>query len=284
MIPEGGLYSDDTPPLGTIAGHFPGERIVTRVAEGQIPFGAGVVRGEPGAVKVPDGAPLVFEGVALQSTEAESLDESAYEEQDVVGVIEAGEVVVQVEEAIDENDPVRLRHTDDKTSGSQSWGFSEAKTAASATGLVNDATAYTAVVVVDGVNVPVSVVGSAAQTIATLINEINTDLDGDAVAEFVATGNGFIKITSATKGSDSSILITDTDLFDSLTNANEAPEAAIPGVDSVDPLKFPGSFCKTAIPGETALLTNVRWGSKTTGPGPAKLILYGNSAATADTE
>ena len=283
-IPEGQLYNDNQFPLGVVAGHYPGERINSRTADGEIPFGAGVVRSDPGLVKVPDGAPFVLEGIAMQSSEAALLDTSKYSDNDVVGVLEEGIATVFTEEAVNENDPVRIRHSEDVRAGSQAYGFESAKTAASASGLANDATAYTAVIAVDGVNKNISIVGSAAQTLQTVIDEINTDLGVDAVAEFDTTGNGFIKITSATKGASSSIAITDTDLFSSLSNSNEEPEAAVPGSDSVDTTKFPGTFRTTAVAGETALLTNVRWGGRTLGPGPVPLILYGNISASADTE
>jgi hypothetical protein len=115
------------------------------------------------------------------------------------------------------------------TSGSQSWGFTTAKTSSSATGLANNATTYTCTITVDGIAKSISVVGSAAQTMSTLISEINTDLAASATATWVATGNGFIKITSATTGASSTVAISDTNLFSTLTDHNAAAEAAIAG-------------------------------------------------------
>lgn len=113
-IPAPELYNRNQPPAGTIAGHFPSERIVTRVGEGAIRFGSGVVRGDdPAEVVEPSGASDVFEGVALQSSEASDLNNSEYESLDIVGVMEAGRVTVYSETAVNENDPVRLRHTAD---------------------------------------------------------------------------------------------------------------------------------------------------------------------------
>lgn len=121
---------------------------------------------------------------------------------------------------------------DFRTAGFQQWGFTVAKTAASASGLANDATTYTASISVDGTPNAISIVGSASQTLQTVIDEINADLSG-ATASFNATDNGFIKITSDSIGESSTIAITDTDLFGSLTDANGAADTAVPGTDLV---------------------------------------------------
>lgn len=75
-----------------------------------------------------------------------------------------------------------------------------------ATGLANDTTAYTATVTVDGTPVSVSVVGSAAQTFANLITEINTDLATAATATLI---DNTIVITSATTGTASTVTVAD---------------------------------------------------------------------------
>lgn len=87
--------------------------------------------------------------------------------------------------------------------------------AATPTGLANDATAYTASIDVDapGTPIAVSVTGSAAQTFATLIAEINTDLGAAATASLV--GNNIV-ITSATTGATSAVVVTDGTLFASI--------------------------------------------------------------------
>lgn len=89
---------------------------------------------------------------------------------------------------------------------------------ATPTGLVG-ATTYTASIDVDapGSPVAVSILGSTAQTFATLITELNTDLGGAAVASLVG---GTIVITSATTGVASAVVVTDTDLFRSVKGAN----------------------------------------------------------------
>jgi len=85
---------------------------------------------------------------------------------------------------------------------------------ATATGLANDATVYTASVIVDGGNPQqLSVVGSAAQTYTTLLAELNTDTDG---ATWALSG-GNVRCISDMTGLDSGVMITDGTLFDALT-------------------------------------------------------------------
>lgn len=79
---------------------------------------------------------------------------------------------------------------------------------ASATGLANDATAYTATMTIDGVVKNISVVGSAAQTFTTLIAEINTDLGGDALASIASAQE--LRVTSDTTGAASTVVIAST--------------------------------------------------------------------------
>ena len=83
-----------------------------------------------------------------------------------------------------------------------------------ATGLANDATAYTATITVDGVDKAISVVGSAAQTYTDLLTEIGTDLGATATIEI---SGGDLLVTSATTDNDSKVVITDVDLFATLT-------------------------------------------------------------------
>lgn len=88
-------------------------------------------------------------------------------------------------------------------------------TSGGSTGLTNDATVYTATITVDGTPHAISITGSAAQTFATLINEINIDLVGTATAVIQSSTN--LRITSVSTGVASTVAITDTDLFSSLT-------------------------------------------------------------------
>jgi len=81
---------------------------------------------------------------------------------------------------------------------------------ANPTGLANNATVYTATIIVDGTPVAVAVTGSMAQTFTDLINEINVDLGGTATASIV---NGNIEVTSSTTGSTSTVDTDDESLF-----------------------------------------------------------------------
>lgn len=128
------------------------------------------------------------------------------------------------------NDGVNVEvHADAATgeAGSQTIDLGGAKAGASATGLANDATTYTASIVVNGgAAQPISVVGSTAQTLDDLINELSS-LTG--VTWAVEGGN--LVATSQVDGG--SIAITDTDLFSSLTdyvaiNAEAQVEISVP--------------------------------------------------------
>lgn len=112
--------------------------------------------------------------------------------------------------------------TDTSTAGYQVVDVGGAKAGGTATGLANNATVYTASIVVDGVTKAIAITGSTAQTYTTLIAQLNTDLGVSAVAAIVS---GNLRVTSATTGDDSSVAITDTDLFDTLTDFVEIDTA-----------------------------------------------------------
>ena len=109
------------------------------------------------------------------------------------------------------------------TYGYQTVNVGGTRVGGSATGLANNATVYTASVSCDAGGDPhvrpISIVGSAAQTYADLITELSADDGG----WFVATlDSGNIKIvstggTSGLPGATTSIAITDTNLFSTLT-------------------------------------------------------------------
>ncbi len=82
------------------------------------------------------------------------------------------------------------------------------------TGLANDATVFTATVVIDAGPDGVAVTGSAAQTVGTLITEIDLDLTGGTTS--LVEGN--LVITSSTLGVSSTVAITEIDLFTSLAD------------------------------------------------------------------
>lgn len=98
---------------------------------------------------------------------------------------------------------------------------------AGATGLANDATEYTADIAIDGVPNPVVVVGSTAQTFDDLVTVVNAQLTG---GEMDITGDDNLQVTSALQGLASSVEITDTDLFMSLTGFVEF----FPAVEGTD--------------------------------------------------
>ena len=109
---------------------------------------------------------------------------------------------------------------DNGFAGHQSWEFTEKVTEESGTKFVDGKT-YKATVTVDGTAKAISVAGASATKIADLIKEINKGLGGAATASFNATGNGSIKIVSASCGSSSSVAITD--------GSSEALFATLPG-------------------------------------------------------
>lgn len=74
--------------------------------------------------------------------------------------------------------------------------------------------ALTATVVVDGVSKPISILPTAITTFGGVITELNTDLGASATAAIVG---GDIKITSATTGTTSTVVITAGTLFPALT-------------------------------------------------------------------
>ncbi|MCK9369700.1 hypothetical protein M0R04_07310 [Candidatus Dojkabacteria bacterium] len=109
--------------------------------------------------------------------------------------------------------------------GFQNVLFSTPKLVGDATGLVS-ATTYTATITVDGSAKAISILGSAAQTFTTLINEINTDLAASAVASVNTLGN--IQVLSATAGSTSTVAIVDSGtnhLFAALTSYDQVGPA-----------------------------------------------------------
>lgn len=112
------------------------------------------------------------------------------------------------------------------TAGRQSYSWT-GLVGASATGLPNTGTTFTATIVVDGVTKSVSLAGSAAQTFTTLISGINTALGAAGTAAIISPTE--FRVTSATTGASSSVAITDTGLFAALTGVG-TKAAAVAGV------------------------------------------------------
>jgi hypothetical protein len=107
-----------------------------------------------------------------------------------------------------------LSFVDADLQGGQIVDVGDDKFAATATGLANDATVYTATISVDGGGAQaIAVTGSSAQTYATLLTELAADTAG---ATWTLAG-GNLLATSATQGGASAISIVDTDLFSTLT-------------------------------------------------------------------
>ena len=93
------------------------------------------------------------------------------------------------------------------------------------------AATYTASINVDGVDKAISVTALGSDTISTILSEINTDLAASAVASL--TDRGDIIVTSATSGSTSTVIITDTDLFSSILIASyQGLNSPLDGVDA----------------------------------------------------
>jgi hypothetical protein len=114
------------------------------------------------------------------------------------------------------------------TAGVQNVSFGITKVGGDPSGLLNDETVYDAAIVVDGGGSQlINVVGEEAQTFTALIAQINQDLTGASIA-LVA---GDLLTTSDTLGASSTIAITDTDLFATLTNFS-AVDSAVAGTGS----------------------------------------------------
>ncbi len=143
----------------------------------------------------------------------------------------AGYQIVNVGGAKIGTDPTGLTNDVPATEGYQIVNVGGAKIGTDPTGLANDATVYTASISVDGTPHAISVTGSTAQTFTTLLSEINgvTNLNGVATATL---SGGNIKITSTATGATSTIAITDTNLFSTLTGY-VAILAAVGGVNTI---------------------------------------------------
>lgn len=98
-------------------------------------------------------------------------------------------------------------------SGTQTVNFNGSLTSSTSTGLANDATIYSAVVVIDGVSSSVSITGSNAQTGSDLQIQIGAALGASAT---IAITGGNLVITTASMSSSSSVLIIDNNLFSSI--------------------------------------------------------------------
>jgi hypothetical protein len=99
-------------------------------------------------------------------------------------------------------------------SGYQVAGFGSSLAGSNASGLANDATVYTTTIKVDGVTFPISIIGSAAQTVTLVMAAFNTQLEG--MAKAVIYG-GNLLVTSTSFGATSTVLMVTGTLFPALT-------------------------------------------------------------------
>ena len=95
----------------------------------------------------------------------------------------------------------------------QDISFSITKLITDSTNILNDATLHNLTIKIDGVNYPISVAGSAIQTISALVGVINTAISGHGTATFI---NDVIRVTSNSVGYNSSVSITDVNLLSSM--------------------------------------------------------------------
>lgn len=271
-IPPAYLYGDPNLPPGKTAEHHPAEYIFSKITEGTVPFGVLVVQGSENYLsKIISSASDKVDGISVWSKDASGISQDQYLDGDSMGVMDTGIVSVHVEEAVQEGDPVRVRHTtEDKISGYQIISFSAAKTGTDTTGLANDSTEYTETISVNGSAQDITVIGSAAQTFATLINELNADLEG---AEASIDGDGNIKIFSLIPGDESTIEIASGgNIFSTLTNF-DILETSVSGSANPDPTKEAGYFLTSAEAGKTALLENAEFKGNTDGAGTVAVLI-----------
>ena len=156
-----------------------------------------------------------------------------------------------------------------ETSGYQEVDFTVSKAGGDATGLANDATVYTASVVVDGgASQPIAVTGSAAQTYTTLLAELNADTTGAVWS--IEGGN--LRCTSSSTGSGSTVAITTGTVFTTLTNYSAVltavagtGAAAAAGVDGTTDVSFPKTIDTVAYANWLAVLGASQVGGRTSG-------------------
>jgi len=102
------------------------------------------------------------------------------------------------------------------------------KVGATATGLANDATVYTATIAIDGAApTAIAITGSTAQTYTNLLAQLETDIGAAGASVSLVGGN--LRFRSDGLGTTPSIDITDTDLFATLTDFSAVDAAYSPG-------------------------------------------------------
>ena len=112
-MPIGSLYNGEVPDLGKKGQTKSSEHIRgDRAAEGVVKFGRGVVQGTAAnQAKVIGAAADKFIGIAAYHAGANGLNTEEYSDKDQMDIVENGVYSVYVEEAVDQNSIVRIRHT-----------------------------------------------------------------------------------------------------------------------------------------------------------------------------
>ena len=107
------------------------------------------------------------------------------------------------------------------TPASISIGITGSPTTSTSTGLANDATAYVCAGAVNGIAFSISILGSAAQTYATLLSQFNSqlwaDLGSSTIAQLILTSYGLI-FETITPGTGQNIAMNTATVFSSLSN------------------------------------------------------------------
>ena len=197
-----------------------------------------------------------------------------------MGIKDRGFITIYCEEAVNPLSPVRIRHTPNGgTPGSDSVSFSGNIIGGSGTGLANNATAYTAQVIVNSEPYNISIAGNTAQNFNALITALNNALNGVATAAIVGST---IVITSSIIGLESNVTINDSGLFSSLNGVANVNLPSIPGTMDTTPgidtpaTDAPGNFKTSAITGKTTRITSgARFNETTSGPAIVQIELGG---------
>jgi len=203
--------------VGSVPQEYSAELVRTFISEGVLKFGRAACAGSSGEhAKVFSGAGCSFAGVPLISYDAAGVNTydsvaktiGQYEDKDVAGLMQVGFCTVFVEDAVTEQTDVRVRHTQEAATAG--WQAIELDTAIVGSAVPEiPAETYDLDVTVDG--------GSLHQLAFALV--ATDDWDGVAAkiqtalrtatgsTEVVAVVDGALRVTSASSGDSSTILI-----------------------------------------------------------------------------
>jgi hypothetical protein len=110
-IPLKDYYEAQANQPGIVSEHRSGESIITRVCDGAIGFGRGVIDETDGESTVFDTAAGIWSGVALYAPQAAGVDDQTYNDGEEASVLRAGVVTVYSGEAVNPAADVRCIHT-----------------------------------------------------------------------------------------------------------------------------------------------------------------------------